>query len=83
VTDDDHSVRWHFDGFGRDDRLCMEMELSREQIAGLRHLFDRGDDEWMEKGEYPVTPDLWPALRAVIGPVDLSPEVEYFIAATP
>lgn len=60
----------------------MEIELSRDQIAELRHLFDRGDDEWMEKGEYPVTPELWPALRAVIGPVDLSPEVEYFIAAT-
>ncbi len=82
VADDDRSVRWHFDGFGRDDRLCVEIELSREQIAELRHLFDRGDDEWMKHAEYPVTPELWPAVRAVIGSIDLSPEVEYFIAAT-
>lgn len=75
-------MRWHFDGFGRDDRLCVEVELSREQIAELRHLFDRGDDEWMEHGEYPVTPELWPALRPVIGSIELSPEVEYFIAAS-
>ena len=82
MADDDHSVRWHFDGFGRDDRLCVEVELSREQIAELRHLFDRGDDEWMKYAEYPVGPELWPAVRAVIGPIDLSPDVEYFIAAS-
>ena len=83
MADDDDSVRWHFDGFGRDDRLCVEIELSRTQIAEIRHLFDRGDDEWMMKDEYPVTPDLWPALRTVIGSIDLSPEVDYFIAAAP
>jgi hypothetical protein len=60
----------------------MEIELTREQIGELRHLFDRGDDEWMEYREYPVTPELWPSMRRVIGSIDLSPEVEYFIAAT-
>jgi hypothetical protein len=78
----DDGVRWHLDGFGRDHELCMEVELSREQIAELRHLFDRGDDEWMKYGEYPVLPELWPAVRAVIGSTDLSPELAYFIGAT-
>lgn len=82
MANDDRALRWHFDGFGRDDRLCLEVELSREQIAQLRHLFDRGEDEWMEYGEYPVPPELWPALRPMIGAVELSPDVEYFIAAS-
>jgi hypothetical protein len=75
-------VRWHLTGFERDDRLCFDVEIHRDDVAALRHLFDRGDDEWMMFGEYPVAPELWPALRATLGPIDLSPGVTYFIGAT-
>ena len=80
--EDGRNVRWHLTGFGRNDRLCFDVEIRRDEIATLRHLFDCGDDEWMVFGEYPVAPELWPALRATLGPIDLSPGVAYFIGAT-
>jgi hypothetical protein len=79
---DGRRVRWDLRGFGADDRMCFEAEVARDKIAAIRHLFDRGDDEWMTFGEYPVAPALWPTLRAALGPVDFSADVAYFIGAS-
>ena len=75
-------MRWDLRGFGADGRLCFEVEITREEIAAIRHLFDRGDDEWMVFGEYPVDTALWPALREALGPVDFSAAVAYFVGAS-
>ncbi|MGA5134060.1 hypothetical protein ACPCTO_30095 [Streptomyces olivoreticuli] len=78
---DGKNLAWDLAGFGTDDWLKVSIPLTREQIIDVRHLFDLGDDKWMMGGEYPVTPDIWGPMHAVLGSIDFQEGLEYFLGA--
>ncbi|MFB9525130.1 hypothetical protein [Nonomuraea roseola] len=58
-----------------------DQPITREQIKLIRDLFERGDDEWMEAGCYPITSAIWPEVSAILGYGPPVAGVTYFIEA--
>ncbi|MFI7624655.1 hypothetical protein [Microbispora rosea] len=64
-----------------DDSHHVDQPITREQIELIRDLFDRGDDEWMEAGCYPVGTEIWPQVSAILAYGPQAPGLSYFIEA--
>ncbi|MBO2449146.1 hypothetical protein J4573_18730 [Actinomadura barringtoniae] len=64
-----------------DEFLNDETPITREQLTQVWTFFDHGDDEWMQRGCYPVTSGNWPRLQEILRCGPPQPGLSYFVEA--
>ncbi|WP_419994919.1 DUF7683 domain-containing protein [Streptomyces boninensis] len=73
-------MKWVLSGFGKEDeRLHVEYQVSKEQLAAIRECVPPAlDDPWYVHS-YPVPRDAWPAIDQILGCGPPNPDLDYFV----
>ena len=73
------NTSWALVGYSdRTDEVVGEQAIGRGQLVRLRPFFDVADDLWFAHC-YPVTPEVWPRVQAVLRCGPPVPGVSYFV----
>ncbi|GAA2325591.1 hypothetical protein OKJ48_00390 [Streptomyces kunmingensis] len=75
---------WELTGWDTDEHPVHVTELSREEIMGIRDLFDRrptptGTDEWLACAAYEVTHDVQLHVLAAVPRLEFRSGLDYFV----
>lgn len=80
---DGRNIAWQLVGYDkRTERVASERPIGREQIVGLRALFDLGDDPWLVGACYPISATQWPAVIAILDCGQPDEGQDYFIESS-